>query len=269
MKAKMIGQRETFRGHVKRLLRQVVSMRGYELTRMDQPLRGATPEIFTTNYVRPVEVIFDVGANIGQSVDRYHRFFPEASITSFEPVAENYAKLQQVAAGIPKARALRFALGEEFGQAKIYVPDETQMSTLLPEGSDQPAQAVSVETFDRVREQLGVPFVDLLKMDVEGFELQVIRGASRSLGASKVGMIYAEAGLRDDNTCHTHFGSLYAALRPYGFRSFGLYDIKHWEGSRLANRLFKETLYGNALFIHESQLRGLASGDQDLADIAV
>jgi len=231
---------------LKRFVRRMLSATtGYEITRADKILAADTAKVYTRNYRRPIKSIFDVGANIGQSVTTYHRLFPDAEIVSFEPVAANYERLMEVVAKTPKARAFPYALGAQAGPATIYVPPVTLSSTLLAAGAGHPSQLITVETLDRMRDQLGIKFIDLIKIDIEGFELEAIRGAEKTLDTASVGMVFAEAGLRDDNPLHTHFGRLYGVLQSYGFQSFGLYDIKYWVGSP----------FGNALFIHESQIK--------------
>jgi FkbM family methyltransferase len=230
---------------LKRFVRRIVSVTGYEITRADKILKADTAAVYTSNYRRPIKTIFDVGANIGQSVITYHRLFPDAEIVSFEPVAANYEKLMEVVTKTPRARAFPYALGARPGPATIYVPLVTLSSTLLAAGAGHPPQPIIVETLDRMRDQLDIEFIDLIKIDIEGFELEAIRGAERTLNAARVGIVFAEAGLRDNNAFHTHFGRLYGALKSFGFQSFGLYDIKYWVGSP----------FGNALFIHESQIK--------------
>src|SRR6188508_1270833 len=59
----------------------------------------------------PITVIFDVGANRGQSALRFRRWFPSATLHCFEPVPATFAHLQKVVGGWPRAYTHMCALG--------------------------------------------------------------------------------------------------------------------------------------------------------------
>jgi trans-aconitate methyltransferase len=60
---------------------------------------------------RSVDVIFDVGANVGQTVDRLREYFPSARIEAFEPVSDIFETLQDNTTGLSNVHCHPFALG--------------------------------------------------------------------------------------------------------------------------------------------------------------
>lgn len=143
-----------------------------------------------------VDVVFDVGANIGQYGTMLRRRVGfTGHIISFEPTPRIAEQLQRAAAADPKWHVEQLALSDVAGSARFNVMKGHQFSSLLAPSTrevaflaDQNAVEEVVEvttsTFDDVfseyRQRLGFqrPF---LKMDTQGHDLQVFRGASATL----------------------------------------------------------------------------------------
>ena len=87
--------------------------------------------------------------------------------------------------------------------------------------------------------------IDLLKIDTEGFELEVLQGAGKMLDDGSISFIYAEVGFQSQNTRNTGFKELIHFLEPKGFLFYALYqlDAHDWN---TGNHL------GNALFVHRN-----------------
>jgi FkbM family methyltransferase len=141
-----------------------------------------------------VNVVLDVGANLGQYAERLRRTGYTGRIVSFEPVAEVGEALRQKASGDDRWQVHGYALGEKEGEADINVTPGT-LSSLLPAsefGKDwsQDLRESHTETI-RVRRLQDVldeatagvkrPRV-YLKMDTQGFDLATFRGAGERVG---------------------------------------------------------------------------------------
>ena len=87
-----------------------------------------------------------------------------------------------------------------------------------------------------------ISHIDLLKIDTEGFDLEVLRGAQQMLDAGKISFVQVEVGFHPDNTCHVSFDKIrdFLFLREYCL--FGLYEQQlEWTGEaklRFANAVF-------------------------------
>ena len=101
---------------------------------------------------------------------------------------------------------------------------------------------VRMETIDSYMKDEGVTNIDLLKIDVEGYELEVLEGAKDALERRMVKAILAECDFDPEDTQHTYFNDLWNYLRSRNFSFFGLYDVIHYERNHGIG-------YCNALFI--------------------
>jgi FkbM family methyltransferase len=135
---------------------------------------------------QPGWIVFDVGANTGvYAVQQARR---GAHVYAFEPNPACYRRLQKaVRAHDLEGRVMTVnrALGATAGSAELLLPAGlTILGSLRPEwapGGDGIRVRVEVETVDQVVSTLGINRIDLLKVDVEGFELDVLQGARETL----------------------------------------------------------------------------------------
>ena len=84
-----------------------------------------------------------------------------------------------------------------------------------------------METIDSYIQKNKITRIDLLKIDVEGYELEVLDGAKDALASGSIKAILADATLTE-NTQHTFFNDLWDYLRSKNFSFFGLYDVIHY-----------------------------------------
>jgi FkbM family methyltransferase len=146
---------------------------------------------FLRRWVRPGFVVCDIGANIGTYTIPLARLVgPGGHVVSFEPNRPTFACLRQNIRQnrLANVTLLRAAAGPETGTANLVVTEENfgevHLSPQAATDSSAPAQPsaqVAVTTLDAEVARLGLPRVDYIKIDVEGFELAALRGASDTL----------------------------------------------------------------------------------------
>lgn len=132
---------------------------------------------------------FDVGASIGRWSSRVSQDFPQASFHLFEPLIDHCAsyrrKMETTLARHPSFRLHKVALGAECGKASMCVyPENLVGSTALPLAATPPdAQRVEVDmlTIDYVVQEFQLPVPQVIKMDTQGCELSILKGATRTL----------------------------------------------------------------------------------------
>jgi len=135
----------------------------------------------------PIETIIDVGANEGQFCRKARKTFPDAQIHCFEPIPDLCKKIEAWAAGQNGAvHVQNLALSSRQTTAEFYVNDrDTIASSLLTPDQDRADEyhsiQVAVDTLDNVCDSINWQRDALLKIDTEGFDLEVLRGASQSL----------------------------------------------------------------------------------------
>jgi FkbM family methyltransferase len=141
---------------------------------------------------RGITVLLDVGANIGQYALRTRHAGYRGRIVSFEPIQAAFADLSARAAADPAWECRRNALGSSLGESEIHISRNSYSSSLLemedrhlrtaPDSAYVGSERITVVPLDSVWDEL-VDSSDrpLLKLDVQGFELEALRGAERSL----------------------------------------------------------------------------------------
>lgn len=185
----------------------------------------------------PVEVVLDVGANAGQFGQELRRVGYEGRIISFEPLPEAYRKLAQAARRDRRWRALNLALGAEEGSLPIHVASNLASSSLLrpnatlaeaaPSLTFQSDHEVPVRRLDSLFDTL----VDggeraFLKVDTQGFEQAILRGAGASLG--RLSAIQLELSLTPLYEGEPPAEEVIGWLRTRGFEPAWLYPA-FWE----------------------------------------
>lgn len=149
--------------------------------------------------------VIDVGANVGQfGLDvRRHGF--EGLIVSYEPVQETFGLLSQTIKQHQPWKAFQLGLGATESERTINISGNAGLSSSIlemgslhlenfPNSATVAKQKISISTIDNQLEVLGLrPQEIMLKLDVQGFEAEVLEGASQSL--SKIPLCYLEVSI--------------------------------------------------------------------------
>jgi FkbM family methyltransferase len=154
---------------------------------------------------RPM-IAFDVGARIGDwsrgLIDNASGRAHGCIIHAFEPVPESRSTLEELFVNQISRKEMRVnsvALSDRLGGSTIYVPHvRAGTSTLHPDSriNYDVALEISTTTVDEYCRQVSVDYIDLLKIDTEGGDLGVIRGALELLKAGKIGVLQFEYNFR-------------------------------------------------------------------------
>lgn len=171
-------------------------------------------------------IIFDVGANIGQSAKGYARRFPDARIHSFEPTPQTFQELAETVLRFPNVVAHCLALGRTDETLGLTQGRKSAMNRLLPRDAVLPEGAIHVEvrTGASLMRNLGIDRIDFLKIDTEGHDLEVLHGFKPML--DRVDFIQVEAGMNPYNATHVPFAQLDGLLKDAGFHLAHIFDQK-------------------------------------------
>lgn len=159
------------------------------------------PELaFLRGWLAPGMTAIDVGANHGVFALTMARLVgADGRVLAFEPGLEPQGLLERSIArnGLANLDLVRAAVGDMCGQASLYDGNGSSEAASLAAGNGRPGRQVRVTTLDAEWERLGCPPVDFLKIDVEGFEAQVIAGAGRLLRNASPLVMFEISGQRD------------------------------------------------------------------------
>jgi FkbM family methyltransferase len=193
---------------------------------------------------RSLGVLFDVGANVGQTLGHLLKYAPDAQIYSFEPTDGAYATLSAKFGGRKNVHLQKMALGSRPGTMALQVRANSELNTLVP--SDDAAggrtQTTEVSTVDEIVARHGIGHLDLLKLDVQGWEMEVVRGANRLIADHNLIFVLAEMTFRSDQNEMQQFTELHDHLEAQGFVLSGMYEPLRY-GPRKEFILFANVLY--------------------------
>lgn len=209
----------------KRLLRPL----GIEIKRFDFGLDiwADLSELFRRT---PPNVLFDIGANCGQTSMQLARIMPKAKIFAFEPNPNVYPELKHHIARLPQVTAFQMALGGEETVIPLNICGSPLNTSVLhysrEDGTDRVIQQVEVamDTVDHFCAAHGIESIDLLKSDVQGYDLKVLQGAKGLLETGRVQAVLCEANFHKLYDGQCSFEEIYVYLKLCGFYLAGFYD---------------------------------------------
>jgi FkbM family methyltransferase len=127
-------------------------------------------------------VVVDAGANIGIYSQFLSRCVGRTGVVhAFEPSPENFERLQFATRNLANVRLSQAAVGECSGRSKLYLSDELNVDhrTYMAEGDSRNAMSIDIVALNDYLKP--GQRVDLIKMDIQGYELHALRGATRVL----------------------------------------------------------------------------------------
>jgi len=160
-----------------------------------------------------VKRVLDLGANIGTATLFFAESFPDAEFACVEPSPDNQVALRELIR-LNRLRATVFegAVGTDSGEADLHLGCGADMFSLTPVTPSGERLRVTQFTVPEIMAALGWNDIDLLKIDIEGYEKTLFRGNNAWL--SRVRVIVGEA--------HGHVGygidDIRADLAPFGFQ---------------------------------------------------
>lgn len=179
----------------------------------------------------PNPVIVDGGANRGNIINIFLRQYAEPTIYAFEPIPAFAQALQEKYADKEKVHIFQKALGSEPSTVAFNILNAQNSSSIFSPGEwnhkyhgDRMAVAeVANVELVRLDQALPVDAVDILKLDLQGYELQALKGAGQLLERVKVIVTEVEFVPLYEN--QPLFGDIDVFLRQAGFRLLNLYDL--------------------------------------------
>ena len=196
--------------------------------------------------------IIDIGANKGQFVLVARKCFPEAMIYSFEPLAEPARSFRKVFADDTLTTLHEMAIGPTEGEQIIHISKSNDSSSLLPisdlqsrifPGTEEVAtRSITITPLENVISEEKIESPALLKIDVQGYELEVLKGCKSLL--NQFDYVYVECSFVELYEGQALADEVIQYLINYSFKLMGIYNT-FYDKKGLA-------IQGDFLFINDS-----------------
>jgi FkbM family methyltransferase len=166
--------------------------------------------------------IFDVGVATGTK--GLYGVFPDVRYVMVEPLVESRPFMDELAKAYPGSIAVQAAAGPKAGEAEFVVDPTLSGSSFLLKRKFGEIRTVPVVTLDGLVEQHALEGPYILKLDVQGYELEVLAGAEQMLKQTEA--VIAEASLWADKK-RAGMTRLIDLMNWFNDRGFVLYDVIH------------------------------------------
>lgn len=219
------------------------------------PLRVSPISVYHSLKGKGIKTVIDVGANEGQFAKRITRHLEGVRILSFEPLPGPYRQLHgwTKSEDVP-VEAYQLALGDEQGTQVLqhhvdhhpsssFLENTDLNESIFPHTTETKPVKVDIERLDEFVDENDLELQPeiLVKMDVQGFEDRVIRGAEETLEQSKACLL--EVGLRPLYEDQATFKDLVTLLADRGLRYAGTVHQVHDDTG--------DAVYADLLFLRE------------------
>ena len=239
---------------IKKFIRKAFNKIGYDIHKIipkNLPFEEAITYIIHNNDIN-VEIIFDVGANIGQSAIKFRNLFKDAKIYCFEPFEKSYKRILAKTQSDKNIHVFNIALAESNGIKNFYINEYSDLNTIMPSlkkthsyhygGRNERIIEVKVATIDEFVTNYSLPKINVLKIDIEGGELLCLQGASQTLSSENIDLIYLEVGFAPRYEGEPFFENICNYLNKYNYRFFNFYNLRYANNGQLR--------IGDALFLN-------------------
>lgn len=196
-------------------------------------------KIFFPMYI--ASAVFDVGANIGQSAERYLNDFPRSQIYCFEPVSDTFRELRENLIDNDRVHCFQLALGSSNGKGEMVKEGRSSQFFMVNRAEDPPlhkdltteeVETITLEEFCRAR---SIENISYLKIDTEGWDLEVLLGGENMLKEQRIDFVQVESGMNPENKRHIPFETLKDYMESRRYFLFGIYGQVHEWPTNKAN----------------------------------
>jgi len=201
-------------------------------------------------------VIFDVGAHVGDSAFAYTSRFPSAVIHCFEPTTDSFEKLSRRYYRHLNVRLNKMALGDEDKDRDLFVFGECSTgNSLIPPSAENVSlgsEPVRVGTIDQYCNLNDVNTIHILKIDVQGSELDVLWGAKGMFSRNAVVFVRLEVMFHGFYSAQSSFGQIDSFLTDFGYVLIDICDLKKSSSDR--RTMMADLIYGLSSLVQSDRV---------------
>ena len=225
---------------MKKLIKKITNKLGFDLKRVTEfePL-NFNDLLKDKIYKNPL--IFDIGGNKGQSIEKYLKIFHQPIIHSFEPNKTDFDLMYKKFKNNKNIFLNNFALGDKTEEKEFNITVNTGNSSFnkinpgtdwikkrskqyntTEEGYVTSIQNVNVIKLDDYCKNNNINQIDLVKIDTQGYEDKVLEGSINTIKENKIKVIVAEIMFDDVYNKYLSFSDIEKFIIPNNFRMIGI-----------------------------------------------
>ncbi len=221
---------------IKKLIKFLLYKLGYRISKYNPNLDDSLKFLFKE---KKNLVIFDIGANTGQSIERFNNLFNDPLVYSFEPNKKSYDILKNKYKD-KKNYIFNFAFGDQIENKKFNINLWDQTSSFyeinnkyhtLRGNKTLIKENVPVDTLDNFTKNKQINNIDILKIDTQMYEEKILLGGSEILNNIKC--IELEIFLENYYNKKSSFYNIEKILNKYNFKLFNISDPSYDKQKRI------------------------------------
>ena len=226
---------------IKKLVKKTINKLGFDLKRYNPQHKQLNFDDLLKDKISNNPIIFDVGGNKGQSIEKYLKIFEKPIIHSFEPIETEFNYMYNKFKNNKNIFLNNFALGDKTEEKEFNVTAKTVNSSFnkinldtdwLKERSKQyntseegyvtSVQKVNVIKLDDYCRDHKISIIDLVKIDTQGYEDKVLQGSLNSIKQNKIKAIVTEIMFDNVYDKYFSFSDIEKFIIPNNFRMVGI-----------------------------------------------
>ena len=226
---------------IKKLVKKTINKLGFSLKRYNPQNKELYFDDLLKDKISNNPIIFDVGGNKGQSIEKYLKIFDKPIIHSFEPIKTEFDYMCSKFKNNKNIFLNNFALGDKTEEKEFNVTAKTSNSSFnkinlgtdwlkvrskeyntSEEGYVTSVQKVNVIKLDDYCKDNNISVIDLVKIDTQGYEDKVLEGSLNSIKQNKIKAIVTEIMFDNVYDKYFSFSDLEKFIIPYNFRMIGI-----------------------------------------------
>jgi len=226
---------------IKKLVKKTINKLGFDLKRYYPEKKQINFDDLLKDKISNNPIIFDVGGNKGQSIEKYLKIFDKPIIHSFEPIKTEFDFMCSKFKNNKNIFLNNFALGDKTEEREFNITAKTGNSSFNKINLDTDwlkvrskqnntseedyvtsVQKVNVIKLDDYRKDNNISVIDLVKIDTQGYEDKVLEGSLNSIKQNKIKSIVTEIMFDNVYDKYFSFSEIEKFIIPYNFRMVGI-----------------------------------------------
>ena len=224
------------------LIKKALKKLGYRLTKSEYSAPTSIIDFFLYFDRNQTFLLIDVGANEGQTLDLFLSYFPNCKIYSFEPDPDCFAKLLESYSENNFVELYQFALSDSKTNTLLFRNLNSKLNSLAPLHENYEGRfghmrdTVEIQTIrlDDFIESKRIKRINLLKIDVQGFEGKVISGTKKAIAEAVFDWIFVEITFSKVYEVENSFYSIQEILKNK-YSLYSILDLNYLKGYILSH----------------------------------